>query len=146
MVGDVGSYSCKMGFAGEDFPRAYFPSVSLYNTWYGFGVNISCRTFRWIVSSKPCACTPEVCMELPCSLGSSRGLSSTTLSHNLSLTQGHTMYSATPHNNIAGITQPHSAITQQYSSVTPITPSHYRTFTMIYSLQVQGAKLSVTTK
>ncbi|CAN0074402.1 unnamed protein product, partial [Laminaria digitata] len=27
VVGDVGSYSCKMGFAGEDFPRAYFPSV-----------------------------------------------------------------------------------------------------------------------
>ena len=27
MVGDVGSYSCKMGFAGEDFPKAYFTSV-----------------------------------------------------------------------------------------------------------------------
>ncbi|CAM9841187.1 unnamed protein product, partial [Hapterophycus canaliculatus] len=27
IVGDVGSYSCKMGFAGEDFPRAYFTSV-----------------------------------------------------------------------------------------------------------------------
>ncbi|CBN79271.1 hypothetical protein Esi_0196_0025 [Ectocarpus siliculosus] len=24
VMGDVGSYSCKMGFAGEDFPRAYF--------------------------------------------------------------------------------------------------------------------------
>ncbi|CAM9858680.1 unnamed protein product, partial [Ectocarpus sp. 8 AP-2014] len=24
VVGGVGSYSCKMGFAGEDFPRAYF--------------------------------------------------------------------------------------------------------------------------
>lgn len=29
VVGDIGSYSCKMGFAGEDFPRAYFTSVSL---------------------------------------------------------------------------------------------------------------------
>lgn len=28
VVGDVGSYSCKMGFAGEDFPKAYFTSVS----------------------------------------------------------------------------------------------------------------------
>lgn len=27
VVGDVGSYSCKMGFAGEDFPKAYFTSV-----------------------------------------------------------------------------------------------------------------------
>lgn len=30
VVGDIGSYSCKMGFAGEDFPRAYFTSVSLH--------------------------------------------------------------------------------------------------------------------
>ncbi|CAN0303990.1 unnamed protein product [Discosporangium mesarthrocarpum] len=27
VVGDVGSYSCKIGFAGEDFPRAYFSSL-----------------------------------------------------------------------------------------------------------------------
>eukprot|EP00903_Cladosiphon_okamuranus_P016631 g15339.t1 len=27
VVGDVGSYSCKMGFAGEDFPKAYFTSL-----------------------------------------------------------------------------------------------------------------------
>ena len=29
VVADIGSYATKIGFAGEDYPRAYFRSVSL---------------------------------------------------------------------------------------------------------------------
>jgi actin-related protein len=31
VVADIGSYSTKIGFAGEDFPKAYFRSVCLCN-------------------------------------------------------------------------------------------------------------------
>jgi actin-related protein len=29
VVADVGSYACRVGFAGEDSPRAFFPSVCI---------------------------------------------------------------------------------------------------------------------
>jgi actin-related protein len=32
VVCDIGSYATKMGFAGEDFPKSYFRSVSGNNT------------------------------------------------------------------------------------------------------------------
>ena len=31
IVADIGSYSSRIGFAGEDVPKAYFPSVSKFD-------------------------------------------------------------------------------------------------------------------
>jgi actin-related protein len=31
VVADIGSYASKIGFAGEDYPRAYFRSVRVNN-------------------------------------------------------------------------------------------------------------------
>lgn len=33
IVGDVGQYATKLGFAGEDYPRSYFRSVSDVFVW-----------------------------------------------------------------------------------------------------------------
>jgi actin-related protein len=30
VVADIGSYACRVGFAGEDSPRAYLPTVRLF--------------------------------------------------------------------------------------------------------------------
>ncbi len=32
VVADIGSHACRIGFAGEDTPRAYLPTVSTLHT------------------------------------------------------------------------------------------------------------------
>lgn len=36
IVIDLGSHTCKAGYAGEDAPKAVFPSVSVFSTLFTF--------------------------------------------------------------------------------------------------------------